>query len=149
MPEFTTTRRVNVPPDIAYAVAADVGSYKDFLPMLLRSTIRGQRQPLGAGETFQAELVAGYEKLGLRESFVSRVTTDPVNRTVTAASSEGPMKTLTTNWKIVEAPGGCDVTVTIEYAFKSRMMQMAFSGLLEMAAPRIMQAFEGRAASLA
>jgi coenzyme Q-binding protein COQ10 len=148
MPQFTTTRRVTVPPDVAYAVAADVASYKDFLPMLLRSNIRGQRQPHGAGETFLAELVAGYEKLGLRESFVSKVTTDPVNRTVIAVSSEGPMKSLTTSWAIADAPAGCDVTVTIDYAFKSRMMQMAFSGLLEMAAPKIMQAFETRAASL-
>jgi coenzyme Q-binding protein COQ10 len=148
MAQFKTTKRVNVLPDVAYAVAADVACYKDFLPMVLRSTIRGQRQPHGAGEAFLAELVAGYEKLGLRESFVSEVTIDPVKRTVAAVSREGPMKSLTTSWDIVDAPGGCNVTVTIDYAFKSRLMQMAFSGLLEMAAPKIMQAFEKRATSL-
>jgi ribosome-associated toxin RatA of RatAB toxin-antitoxin module len=129
-------------------VAADVGSYKDFLPMLLRSTIRGQPQVLDVGEQFLAELVVGYDKLGIRESFISKVTTDPVNRTVQAVSQEGPMQHLSTSWAVVEAPNGSDVTVTIDYAFKSRIMQMAFAGLLDMAAGKIMQAFENRAESI-
>jgi ribosome-associated toxin RatA of RatAB toxin-antitoxin module len=148
MPKFTTTKHVSVSPDVAYSVAADVSSYKDFLPMLLRSIVRGERKVHGAGEQFMAELVVGYEKLGIRESFVSTVTTDPVARTVLASSSEGPMQALTTSWKIAEAAGGADVSITIDYAFRSRLMQIAFSGLLDMAAPKIMAAFEAQAKNI-
>lgn len=149
MPQFTLTRRVHVPASVAYAVAADVASYKEFLPLMVASTIRGAKRPSGAGETFNAELVIGYDRLGIRESFVSKVVTDPVARSVIAASSEGPMQALTTSWKIVDASDGCDVTITIDYAFKSRMMQMAFAGLLDMTAPRLITAFEDRAKSMA
>ncbi len=149
MPNYTTTKRVSVSPAIAYAVAADVGRYRDFLPMLQTSVIRGPRKPSGNGEEFLAELVVGYEKLGIRESFVSKVQTDPVARTVKATSNEGPMKQLSTSWSVVEAPGGCDVTITIDYSFNNRLMQMAFTGLLDLAAAKIMAAFEERAKYLA
>ena len=56
MPVFQTTRRVAVPPDVAFAVAADVGSYREFLPLLQRSTVRGQKRPTSTGEAFDAEL---------------------------------------------------------------------------------------------
>jgi coenzyme Q-binding protein COQ10 len=149
MPQYTATRFVKAHPNAAYAVAADVAAYKDFLPMLLRSTIRGAKQKLGSGEQFLAELVVGYEKLGIRESFVSKVVTDPDARTVTATSSDGPMRTLNASWSVKQAPGGSDVTVVIDYAFNSRMMQMAFGSVLELAAGKIMQSFEQRAEMMA
>jgi ribosome-associated toxin RatA of RatAB toxin-antitoxin module len=149
MKTFTTSRVVHVPPDIAYRVAADVPAYKDFLPLLQRSIVRGTRQAFGNGEKFKAELVVAVEKLGLRESFVSDVTTDPVTRTVHAMSVEGPLHTLNVHWKIADANGGCEVTVAIDYGFKSRMLQFAASQALELATPRIMKAFEDRAMALA
>ncbi len=150
MPQFSKTQRVAVHPAAAYAVAADVAAYKDFLPMLQRSTIRGAREKHGNGETFLAELVVGYEKLGIKESFVSKVITDPVLRTVSATSSDGPLKSLSANWIVRDAPGGgADVTITIDYAFGSSIMQLAFGGLLEMASGKIMSAFETRAVAMA
>ncbi len=149
MPQYKASRFVAVHPNAAYAVAADVAAYKDFLPMLQRSTIRGARKPVGAGEEFMAELVVGYEKLGISESFASKVVTDPVSRTVVATSSEGALKSLTSSWKITETPGGSNVEITIDYAFHSRMMQTLFAGLLDLAAGRIMQAFETRAGLMA
>jgi coenzyme Q-binding protein COQ10 len=149
MPQYTTTKFVAVHPNAAFAVAADVAAYKDFLPLLQRSSVRGARLPVGAGEKFVAELVVGYEKLGIRESFISNVVTDPAQRTVKATSSEGALKSLSASWAVNEAPGGCNVTVMIDYAFHSRMMQIAFSGLLDLAAAKIMQAFEKRAETMA
>jgi coenzyme Q-binding protein COQ10 len=149
MPSYTATRFVKAHPNAAYAVAADVAAYKDFLPMLMHSTIRGPKQKQGKGETFMAELVVGYEKLGIRESFVSKVVTDPIARTVTATSSDGPMKALSASWAVKDAPGGSDVTVVIDYAFNSRMMQMAFAGVLDLAAAKLMSSFEQRAEAMA
>ena len=145
MPQFKTSRLLHVPPDVAYEIAADVESYKNFLPLMHRSTIRGGRLPVGSGEKFLAELVVAYEKLGLKESFVSEVVTDPIARTVTATSAEGPMKSLSTSWEIREVPGGSEVSVKIDYAFKNKLMQIAFAGMMDLAAAKIMKAFENRA----
>ena len=63
-----------MPADVAYEVAADVASYREFLPLLQRSTIRSEKKPTSAGETFEAELaVSPIRSLDLSESFISRV----------------------------------------------------------------------------
>ncbi len=149
MKHFNASKVVHVPPDIAFQVAADVPSYKDFLPLVQRSTVRGQKQSFGSGEKFHAELIVAVEKLGLRESFVSEVTTDPVARTVMAKSVEGPLHALNVSWKIEEVPEGSKVNVDIAYGFRNPMLQFAAGKALELATPKIMKAFENRAFALA
>jgi coenzyme Q-binding protein COQ10 len=149
MPHFSTTRRVNITPDQAYAIAADVASYKDFLPLLKRSVIRGARKKDGEVETFDADLMIAVEKLRVRESFTSHVTADASNRTVTATSSDGPMKSLKAVWKISsQTDGKAEVSITVDYTLKSMLLQLAASGLMDFAAQKIMQAFEERGAAL-
>ncbi len=146
MKHFTATKQVHVSADVAYGVASDVGSYKDFLPLLKRSTIRGARQKLGDGETFRAELVVAVERLGISESFVSTVVTNPVNRTVEAVSAEGPLHALTVKWSINDVSDRvCAVTIAMDYSFKNSMLQFAAGKVLELATPKIMRAFEDRA----
>lgn len=145
MPVFQTTRRVHVPADVAYAVASDVGSYREFLPLMQRSTVRGAKQPTDSGETFQAELAIAYPKLGLSESFVSRVETNGVQRTVTAKSTEAPFRAIETLWRITPAGDASDVSIRIDYAFRNPLLQLAAGGLMEMAIKKVMAAFETRA----
>ncbi len=145
MPVFQTTRRVAVPADVAFAVAADVGSYREFLPLLQRSTIRGKRTATTAGEEFDAELAIAYPKLGLAESFVSRVETDSAQRTVRATSSDAPFRAIDTLWRITPAGGVADVSIRIDYAFRNPLIQLAAGGLMDMAIQKVMAAFETRA----
>ena len=145
MPVFQTTRRVTVPADVAYAVAADVGSYREFLPLMQRSTVRGPRQAPAAGESFDAELSVAYPKLGLSESFVSRVETDGANRTVKATSRDAPFRAIETLWRISPADTGSDVSIRIDYAFRNPLIQLAAGGLMEMAIQKVMAAFDARA----
>lgn len=149
MPHFTITRRVKLTPDQAYAIAADVASYKDFLPLLERSTVRGQKIKNADGETFYADMAIGYAKLGLRESFKSHVVCDEQLRTVTATSNDGPIKSLRAVWHITgQAAQQVDITFTVDYAFKSMMLQVMARGLMDFAAQKIMQAFEDRGRAL-
>ena len=145
MPKFATTRRVDLTVNQAFAIAADVASYKDFLPLLKRSTIRGERKRVGEIETFDADLLVAFEKLGLRETFTSQVTTDASQYSVTALSSDGPMKALKAVWNIRSVEDGkTDVTITVDYTMKNMMLQMMADGLTDFAAQKIMQAFEDR-----
>jgi coenzyme Q-binding protein COQ10 len=145
MPHFTSTRRVHLSALQAFAIAADVNVYKDFLPLLKRSLIRGERVKNGDTETFDADLMIAVEKLNIRESFTSHVTTDLGNMTVTALSSDGPVKALKAVWKITSITDTTsDVTITLDYTLKNMMLQMLAGGLMEFATQKIMHAFEER-----
>jgi coenzyme Q-binding protein COQ10 len=149
LPKFSTTRRVNLSVDQAFAIAADVASYKEFLPLLKRSVIRGEKKRIGDVETFDADLQVAFEKLGLRETFTSQVTSNAIDHTVTATSSDGPMKSLKAVWKIVGVESSiADVSITVDYTMKSMMLQMVAGGLTDFAAQKIMQAFEERGKAL-
>jgi coenzyme Q-binding protein COQ10 len=149
MPKFTTVRRVPLAAAQAYAIAADVASYKDFLPLVQRSVIRGQRRPEGTGESFDAELAVAYEKLRLRESFISRVTLEPDQLRVTARSSDGPVKALETVWQIRPlAPNTCEVSFIVDYTMRSLPLQLVVGSAFGYAVDRIMAAFEARGRQL-
>ena len=149
MPHFSKTKRVAVPADLAYQVAADVGAYKDFLPLVQQSQVRGEKRHQNNMEVFDAELVVAYDKLGLREAFVSRVTCNEPRREVTATSSEGAFRSMQTVWNIKPAGPHSDVTVTIDYALRNPLLQIAVAGAMGIAVDKIMAAFEQRSKSLA
>ncbi len=145
MPQFKTSKRVAVPPDIAFAIAADVAGYAAFLPLLQRSQIVGQKVATATGETFLAELVVAYPKLGLSGAFTSRVETNASLRTVGASSDDAPFRHISTLWSIAAAGEGSDVAIAIDYAFRNPLMQVVAAGLMDMAIGKVLQAFETRA----
>lgn len=149
MSHFSTTRRVNLTPAQAYAIAADVASYKEFIPLLKRSVIRGDRKNENGVERFLADLVLVVPKINMTESFTSAVTADISNHLVTATSSDGPLKSLKAVWKISStADGKADVSITVDYTLKNMMLQMMAGGFMDFAAQKIMQAFEDRGRAL-
>lgn len=145
MPVFQSTRLVRVPADLAYKVAADVGCYSQFLPLMQRSVITGPKRKTAVGESFEAELSVAYPRLGLSEAFVSTVTTDHKAQTVSASSSDGPFRRVATHWKITPAAEGADVAIRIDYVFRNPLLQIAAAGLMGMAVGKVMSAFEARA----
>lgn len=149
MPTFHATRRVAVAPALAFAVASDVAAYKDFLPLLERSLIVGSTVESGGIKTFNAELAVGYAKLNLRESFISQVVCDAAKRTVTATSQQPPFRDMKTTWTIVDVNGVSDVSISINYAMRSMLLQFAVSAAMEMAVQKVMGAFEARALAMA
>ncbi len=145
MPHFKTSRRVAVPPDIAFAVAADVAGYGAFLPLLQRSQIVGRKTVTATGETFLAELAVAYPKLGLSGAFISRVETNAISRTVGASSNDAPFRHISTLWTITAAGEDSDVAIAIDYAFRNPFLQVAAAGLMDIAVRKVLQAFETRA----
>ncbi len=148
MTELNVARRLSVSPDIAFAVAADVGAYSEFLPLLERSLIRGGRSVTVTGEAFRAELIVSFSKLGLREAFISSVETNIEQRTVTAQCSDGPFKLLKANWLITPLAIGSEVSISVDYQFKSMMLHMVAVGMMPTAIEKVLSAFERRALSL-
>jgi coenzyme Q-binding protein COQ10 len=145
MPHFGKKRTLTITADQAYAIAADVAAYKEFIPLVQRST----RQGSGGHENFDAELVVAYDKLRLRETFVSAVTLAPDSRTVTARSSDGPIKHMETVWRITPvSAGSCEVSFTVDYALRSLPMQFMVGQVFDFAVQKIMASFEARGEAL-
>jgi coenzyme Q-binding protein COQ10 len=146
MPKFSVTRSVPYTADQVFAIARDVARYKEFLPLVKRSVVRNAKTDEQGNEHFDGELTVAYDKLRIEEVMTSRVTVDPAALTVTARSDQGPVKHLVSEWKIV--PTGenrCDINFTVDYALKSKMLQVVLSGMFDMAVRKVMSAFEERA----
>ncbi|MDP1700178.1 MAG: type II toxin-antitoxin system RatA family toxin [Aestuariivirga sp.] len=149
MPRFTVIRRVNFPPQQIFAVVADVGSYEEFLPLVERSTVRNRKPPVDDYESFSADLVIGHKKMGIHESFSSQVETSLENLSVSAVSSGNAVKKLISSWQITPVEDGkSDITFAVDYEMKSPMLQLLMKGMFDMAARKIISAFEARAEKL-
>ena len=149
MPQFTMTRRMEFSPPQVFAVVADVASYKEFLPLVERSTVRNRRPAETGCESFSADLMVAYGKLRIREEFASTVETSLPKLQVRAVSSGNALKKLISLWQIAgAADNGSDITFTVEYELKNPMLQMLLGGMFDSAARKIMGAFEARAKAL-
>jgi coenzyme Q-binding protein COQ10 len=149
LPRFTVTRRVNFKPQQIFAVVADVASYKEYLPLVERSTVRNRKPAVDEYESFNADLVIGYKKMGIHESFSSQVETSLANLSVNAVSSGKAVKKLISSWQITAVEDNkSDITFAVEYEMKSHLLQMLLSGMFDHAAKKVMGAFEARAEKL-
>ena len=149
MPNFSVSRSVPYTAEQVFAIARDVARYKEFLPLVKRSIVRHPKTDEQGNEHFEGELTVAYDKLRIEEVMTSRVTVDPRALTVTARSDQGPVKHLVSEWKIVPTGDNrCDINFTVDYALKSKMLQMVLSGMFDMAVRKVMSAFEERARAL-
>jgi coenzyme Q-binding protein COQ10 len=149
LPKFSTTHRVDFTPQQIFAVIADVGSYKEFLPLVERSTVRNRKPPIDGNEYFGADLIVGYKKMGIQETFSSQVQTSIKDLSVSAVSSGDAVKKLISSWKIAAVEDGkSEITFAVDYEMKSPMLQMIMKGMFDSAARKIMGAFEARATKL-
>ena len=145
MPQFRATKLVSVPPAVAFDVASDVGAYREFLPLLESSTVQGGVKESGGIKEFSAELSVAYPRLGLRERFVSRVVCDRNNLTVRSASQDPPFRNMKALWSIRDDGGRANVSISIEYEMRSRLLQLALASALEVAIGKVLASFEKRA----
>jgi len=149
MAKVSVKRVVPLTFDQAFDIAADVASYKDFIPLVTRSTIRGAVKEDEQVKRFAADLMVEVKKLGLHESFTSQVVADAGHRTVVATSQDGAVKDLKAVWTMKPMNGGrCQVSIDIDYQFRSMLIQMAASKLIDHAVAKVLQAFEERGRKL-
>jgi coenzyme Q-binding protein COQ10 len=150
MPHFTVTRRVNFAPEQIFAVIADVGSYREFVPLVERSTVRARKtQPDAPEQRFSADLVVAYHPLRIEEHFVSDVETSMQKFSVRTRSRGAALKSLESTWTVTAAgEKQSDVTFEVDYELKGFFLQKIFSGMFDYAVRKIMNAFEDRARAL-
>jgi coenzyme Q-binding protein COQ10 len=138
------TRFVPFPAELMYAVVSDVEKYPQFLPWVLALRVLSRRD-----NGLAAEMAVGYG--ALRERYTSDVTLDPVARQIDVTQidqAKGPFKTLENHWRFTPQDKGCEVTFSIQFEFRSRLLHGVAGAKFEKVMLKMADAFEARAAAL-
>ena len=128
-----------------FDLVADVARYPEFLPWCTAARVRKQEGP----NAEIAELAIGFGPL--HERFVSRVTRtsdDPGNLRIETTGVEGPFKVLGSHWQFKPHASGTEIVFSLEFEFRSRLLQHTMRMLFAEAVKRMVAAFEARAAQL-
>jgi coenzyme Q-binding protein COQ10 len=129
----TETRSVPYPAELMYAVVSDVERYPEFLPWVVA------RKPDG----MSAEMAVGYG--GLRERYTSDIKLTPAIHRIDVTQTSGPFKVLENHWQFTPNGEGCDVTFSILFEFKSRLLHSVAGAKFEKVMLKMADAFEARA----
>lgn len=128
-----------------YAVVADIERYPEFLPWCSRLRVKSRESADGV-DIVTAEMVVSYK--AFRERYTSRVTLNPVKRTIEAVHVEGPFKQLDSLWRFVPLESGSEVHFTIDFAFRSALLSGIANVAFGYVAARMTESFIRRAETL-
>lgn len=121
-----------------YALVADIERYPEFLPWCSNATVHSLR---GSEVEASLEIARG----PVRKSFRTRNTLHP-RRLIEMSLVAGPFERLDGEWRFVPfVRGGCRVSLRLEFAFSSRVMQTMLSPVFSEIADSLVDAFCRRA----
>ena len=138
MISHTETRSVPYPAELMYAVVSDVEKYPEFLPWVVALRVLA-RKPDG----MSAEMAVGYG--GLRERYTSDIKLTPAIHRIDVTQTSGPFKVLENHWQFTPKGEGCEVTFSILFEFKSRLLHSVAGAKFEKVMLKMADAFEARA----
>ncbi|MEO1190198.1 MAG: type II toxin-antitoxin system RatA family toxin [Pseudomonadota bacterium] len=141
MPSHSEQRLLPYTPEQLFDLVIDVEHYPDFLPWCLASRISSYR-PNG----IRADLVIGFKMV--RERFTSDVSYDRQTLRVTTRNVQGPFRHMRSDWAFKQHDEGCLIDFSVDFEFRSRVLQKLIQSLFHEAVRRMVAAFESRAEEL-
>ena len=140
------TRILLYKPDQLLDLVADVRAYPEFVPWVTSMRVWNEREE-GPGVTLlDAEAGVGFAVL--REKFSTWVRRDANRNVVEVGLIRGPFKHLKNRWEFHPHPDGARLEFMIDFAFKSRMLDMMLSANFDRAVNALIRCFEARARAL-
>jgi len=142
----SVTRRLPYSPGQLFDLVSDVERYPEFVPWVtnLRTW---NRKPAGEGrESLDAEATVKFAIV--KERFATRVTLDPAASTIDVELLSGPFSQLTNRWRFTAEGAETLVDFSIDFAFRSRLLDRLLAANTGYAVSRLMACFEGRARAL-
>jgi len=123
-----------------FDLVVDIERYPEFLPWCRAARIveRGEDEFLG-------ELVISFHHMS--ESYTSRVTMQAPGA-IDVTMVKGPFEYLVNRWRFTPCEGGCEVDFTLDFRFRSRLMETMIGGLFGRATAKMVGAFKERAEAL-
>jgi coenzyme Q-binding protein COQ10 len=129
-----------------FALVADVERYPEFLPWCVALRIADRREE-GEIEFLTCDMVVAYKVF--REKFRSRVRLDRAERQIDVVYVDGPFRSLKNDWAFRDSPhGGSVVDFSIEFQFRSPLLQATAQAVFERAFLKMLEAFIERARSV-
>ncbi len=136
---------VRFAPKQLFDLVADVPRYPEFLPWCTAARVRRQEGPSREVD----EVAIGFGPF--HEKFVSRVVLSPDNPTgprIETTGIEGPFRHLASRWQFHPHPDGTEIEFSLEFEFRSLILQHTVRVLFAEAVKRMVAAFEARATQL-
>ena len=140
------TRVLPYAPDQLLALVGDVESYPEFLPWVSAVRTWNRTAPKDGVGSVDAEAKVGFAFI--RETFATRVKLDASSRTIDVDLLYGPFKRLSNRWTFTPEGDGARIDFTIDFEFKSRLLDAILAANLHTAAERLIACFEARAKAL-
>ena len=126
-----------------FDLVADVEKYPEFLPLCSGLKIRSTREKQGK-TVLIADMSVSYKML--RETFTSQVILNREDFQIDVKYLDGPFRYLDNRWRFSDLEDvKCEVSFSIDYEFKSKMLGMVMGTMFEIAFGRFTAAFEERA----
>ncbi len=140
MPRHAEQRLLPHTPEQLFDLVADVERYPEFLPWCVATRLSNKRD-----DGFLAEMVIGFKMF--RERYVSRVDLDRPNR-IDVSHFKGPFKHLRNHWIFEPAEGGCLVDFSVDFEFRSKLLDRMIGAVFHEAVRVLVTSFEKRADQL-
>jgi len=103
----------------------------------------GTRVTKRDGDNLDADMLIGFRMF--RERFGSHVELDRVSREINVRYTHGPFRYLVNRWRFLPHAEGCKIDFSVDFEFRSRLLQKIMGTLFTEAVHRMVRAFEARA----
>lgn len=145
MHHYTETRVLPYSPHQMFDLVLDIEQYPKFLPWCRAARVVSREET-----SFLGELVISFSHL--TERYTSRITptapTDTGEGVITVTLVSGPFKHLTNYWRFVPHADGTELHFTVDFEFKSKLLNSLIGGLFARASEKMVAAFLKRAETL-
>jgi len=140
MHSFKDTRLLPYEAKLVRDIILDIEKYPEFLPWCSEAKLLSQSE-----KELTAQLTISYKFF--RETYTSVViTTDtPEEYTINVEAISGPFKKLKNFWSIRKINNHCEVKFSIDFEFKSAILDAVIGTFFSMATNKMIKAFETRA----
>ncbi|MDA0822120.1 MAG: type II toxin-antitoxin system RatA family toxin [Proteobacteria bacterium] len=140
MPAVQRNEFIPFSPKQMFDLVNNVEAYPEFLPWCSKA-----RKERVTEDGIVATLTVA--KGPMQHSFTTKNTNREFER-IEMGLIAGPFKSLHGVWRFDEQPGGCKVSLELDFEFSNRILAAALSKIFQMLTGSMVEAFRQRAASL-
>lgn len=133
-------------PEQLFELVGGIEAYPQFVPWLTSMRAWNARDLRPGVTSLDAEAGVGFSFL--QERFATRVVRDANLLKIDVSLLHGPFKALQNEWRFLPDPAGTKVEFTINFAFKSRILDALLHANMDRAVQKLIGCFEARAAAI-
>ena len=146
MRRHALTKVLPYAPDQLFRLVGDVDRYPEFVPWLTTMRTWNAHEIEPGVNCVDAEAGVGFSFL--RETFATRVIRDANERHIGVNLIRGPFRALKNDWRFRPAEGGTEIDFSIEFEFKTRLLDGFLAANMDRAIEKLIACFEARAKAL-